>query len=208
MAPVASNSGAPARADVTVIDPCPVPRCGAGNDWIQAMSGGSSPPVAAGPGESRISSQFPIGSEVGETAARPWPRNAHSTNLTPTSPMSANAKMRRRSRVGGTCGVAARILVVLVSDSGVFEGIRMPAQLPGLEHQGAASASAIARRHLSRCMWIRWRVRAGLRRRQWRRGIPCQRGELAVRAATIYPGRAAQGTQTTTMSRNTIRCER
>ena len=40
---------------------------------------------------------------------------------------------------------------------------------------------------------------------------PCSSGggtELAVRAATIYPGRAAQGTQTTTMSRNTIRCER
>jgi hypothetical protein len=51
MAPVASSSGAPARADVTVIDPGPVPRCGAGNDWIQAMSGGSSPPVAGGPGD-------------------------------------------------------------------------------------------------------------------------------------------------------------
>ena len=51
MAPVASSSGAPARADVTVIDPGRVPRCGAGNDWIQAMSGGSSPPVAGGPGD-------------------------------------------------------------------------------------------------------------------------------------------------------------
>ena len=100
-----------------------------------------------------------------------------------------------------------RIVVVLVSDSGGVEALRMRRCFPascsreprlGICYRAPSSQSmdvdpvAISCRTASTAM---------------ARGMPCQRRELAVRVATSCSARAAQGVQTATMSRNTVvRC--
>jgi len=103
-----------------------------------------------------------------------------------------------------------RILVVvaLVSESGVVEALRIRRGFPDAGKKGIrVLASTIARSHL-RSMDVD-PVASSRRTASTAiaRGIPCQRREVAIRAATSCSARATQSVHTATMSRNTIvRC--
>ena len=103
-----------------------------------------------------------------------------------------------------------RILVVvaLVSESGVVEALRTRRGFPDAGKKGIrVLASTIARSHLQSMDVDPVASSRRTASTAIARGMPCQRRELAVRAATSCSARAAQGVQTATMSRNTmVRC--
>ena len=100
-----------------------------------------------------------------------------------------------------------RIVVVLVSDSGVVEALRMRRCFPascsreprlGVQYRPQPSQSMDVDPVASSCSTASMAMA---------RGMPCQRRELEDLSITSRSARAAQGVQTATMSRNTVvRC--